>query len=203
VGIDEAIALGETPNTLHVRLPDAVLLGGHRLSCVERSGCKPSSITTGSTLASQRRPQASVAARVLGMPEQTRSNWVRLAEKGELQGPSERPVSAEQMELARLRAKLARVKMERDILKKCVSVLCKGIAVKYAWIAKTKAARPVTLTCDVLGMSTGGYFEHQRRRRTSQPSQPGGGRLSNEALLAHIRAIYAEVKGEYGWPRVC
>ena len=30
-----------------------------------------------------------------------------------------------------------------------------------------------------------------------------GGRHSNEALLAHIRAIHAEVKGEYGWPRVC
>jgi putative transposase len=70
--------------------------------------------------------------------------------------------------------------------------------VKYAWIAKNRAAWPVTLTCEVLGVSTSGYFEHQRRRRTSQPSRPGGGRLSNEALLAHIRAIYAEVKGEYG-----
>ena len=25
---------------------------------------------------------------------------------------------------------------------------------------------------------------------------------SDEALLAHIRAIHAEVKGEYGWPRM-
>ena len=40
---------------------------------------------------------------------------VRLAEKGERQGAGERPVSAEQMELARLRAELARVKMERDM----------------------------------------------------------------------------------------
>jgi len=42
---------------------------------------------------------------------------VRLAERGELQGAGDKPVSAEQMELARLRAELARVKMERDILK--------------------------------------------------------------------------------------
>ena len=62
--------------------------------------------------------EASVTARVLGVPKQTLSNWVRLAEKGQLQGAGERPVSAEQMELARLRAELARVKMERDILKK-------------------------------------------------------------------------------------
>ena len=61
--------------------------------------------------------EASVTARVLGIPKQTLSNWVRLAEKGELQGAGDRPVSAEQMELARLRAELARVKMERDILK--------------------------------------------------------------------------------------
>ena len=52
--------------------------------------------------------EASVTARVLGMPKQTLSNWVRLAEKGELQGAGDRPVSAEQMELARLRAELAR-----------------------------------------------------------------------------------------------
>jgi transposase-like protein len=61
---------------------------------------------------------ASVTARVLNMPKQTLSNWVRLAAKGGLQGAGERPVSAEQMELARLRAELARVRMERDILKK-------------------------------------------------------------------------------------
>ena len=73
---------------------------------------------------------------------------------------------------------------------------------QYDWIGKNKAAWPVTLTCEVLGVSTSGYFEHQRRSRVSRPSKPGGGQLNNEALCAHIRAIYAEVKGEYGWPRV-
>ncbi len=73
---------------------------------------------------------------------------------------------------------------------------------KYAWIGKNKAAWPITMTCEVLGVSTSGYFEHQRRRGRNHPSRPGGGRLSNEAVLAHIRAIHAEVKGEYGWPRV-
>ena len=69
--------------------------------------------------------EASVTARVLGVPKQTLSNWVRLADKGELQGAGERPVSAEQMELARLRAELARVKMERDILKKATAYFAK------------------------------------------------------------------------------
>jgi len=73
--------------------------------------------------------------------------------------------------------------------------------VKYAWIARNKTAWPVTLTCEVLEVSTSGYFEHQRRQAQGAPSKPGG-RISDEALLAHIRAIHAEVKGEYGWPRM-
>jgi putative transposase len=73
--------------------------------------------------------------------------------------------------------------------------------VKYAWIARHKAVWPVTLSCEVLEVSTSGYFEHQRRRTQAKPTKPNA-RTSNEALLAHIRAIHAEVKGEYGWPRM-
>ena len=59
-----------------------------------------------------------VTAKVLGIPKQTLENWVRQSAKGKLIGAGTKPVSPEQMELARLRAELARVKMERDILKK-------------------------------------------------------------------------------------
>jgi len=64
---------------------------------------------------------AAVTAKVLGIPKQTLENWVRLYSKGKLKGAGHKPVSAEQMELARLRAELARVKMERDILKKATA----------------------------------------------------------------------------------
>ena len=74
---------------------------------------------------------------------------------------------------------------------------------KYAWIASNKANWPITLACEVLGVSTSGYFEHGRRKKFPKPSKPGAHkRMSNEALLAHIRAIHAEVKGEYGWPKM-
>jgi len=65
-----------------------------------------------------------------------------------------------------------------------------------------KARWPVSLSCEVLGVSVSGYFEHQRRRREKRPTQAGSGRLSDEALLAYIRAVHAEVRGEYGWPRM-
>jgi transposase len=64
---------------------------------------------------------AAVTAKVLGMPKQTLENWLKLDGKGQLKGAGDKPVSAEQMELARLRAQLARVTMERDILKKATA----------------------------------------------------------------------------------
>ncbi len=74
---------------------------------------------------------------------------------------------------------------------------------KYAWIAKHKDMWPVTLACEVMGVSTSGYFEHWHRKDTRRPSRPGANkRVSDEALLVHIKAIHAEVKQEYGWPRM-
>jgi transposase-like protein len=70
----------------------------------------------------------SVTAKVLGIPKQTLENWVRLEAKGKLTGAGAKPVSAEQMELARLRAELARVKMERDILKKATAFFARESA---------------------------------------------------------------------------
>ena len=74
---------------------------------------------------------------------------------------------------------------------------------KYAWIARHKKCWPVSLACGVLGVSTSGFFENMRRQVADQPSKPGANkRISNEALLAHIRVIHVEVKQEYGWPKM-
>ena len=60
-------------------------------------------------------------SRSLGIVEQTLFNWVKASREGGLNGADSKPVSAEQMEISRLRAELARVKMERDILKKATA----------------------------------------------------------------------------------
>ncbi len=65
------------------------------------------------------------AAKVLGMPVQTLGRWVRLSKGGKLIGADDKPVSAEQMELARLRAENARLKMEVDILGKATAYFAK------------------------------------------------------------------------------
>ena len=67
------------------------------------------------------------AARSLGVVEQTLYNWVKAKREGRLKGSaSSKTVSVEQMEISRLRAELARVKMERDILGKATAYFAKG-----------------------------------------------------------------------------
>ena len=65
-------------------------------------------------------------ARTLGVVDQTLFNWVKAHRQGRLQGVDSKVVSAEQMEISRLRAELARVKMERDILGKATAYFAKG-----------------------------------------------------------------------------
>jgi transposase len=68
------------------------------------------------------------AARSLGVVEQTLFNWVKAKRQGKVQGADSKSkvVSAEQMEISRLRAELARVKMERDILGKATAYFAKA-----------------------------------------------------------------------------
>ncbi len=66
------------------------------------------------------------AARSLGVVEQTLGAWVGEHRAGTLKGASRKPqVTAEQMENSRLRAELARVTMERDILGKATAFFAK------------------------------------------------------------------------------
>jgi transposase len=63
-------------------------------------------------------------SKILGIAAQTLHNWVKTERQGHLPGQG-KPVDAQQMELARLRAQLARVTMERDILEKATAYFAK------------------------------------------------------------------------------
>ena len=65
--------------------------------------------------------RVATVARNLGLSEQTLHNWVKAANNGGLKSSATLSVSAEQMEISRLRTELSRVKMERDILKKAAA----------------------------------------------------------------------------------
>ena len=76
---------------------------------------------------------AAVVARTLGMPKASLTNWVRADAKGQLAHTSDSgkvvvaTATPEQVEIARLRAEVARLKMERDIAKKAAAYFAQDV----------------------------------------------------------------------------
>jgi putative transposase len=71
--------------------------------------------------------------------------------------------------------------------------------VKFAFIERNRRHWPVSVLCDVLEVSPSGYRQRTQRAASGTLHR---NRLSNDTLLVNIKAIHAEVKGEYGWPRM-
>ena len=69
---------------------------------------------------------------------------------------------------------------------------------KYAFIQRHKLVWPIRVQCRVLLVSVSGYHQHLARRRLIAQRR----HLSDEALVVHISAVYAENRGAYGWPRI-
>jgi len=69
---------------------------------------------------------------------------------------------------------------------------------KYAFIERHKLVWPIRVQCRVLLASVSGYHQHLARRA----DVAGRRHLSDEALVVHISAVYAENRGAYGWPRI-
>lgn len=66
----------------------------------------------------------SAVAKQLGISETTISNWRKAARSGRLAATA-KALTPEQMEVSRLRAELARLKMENEILKKAAAYFAK------------------------------------------------------------------------------
>jgi len=137
-----------------------------------------------------------VAAKELGLVEQTLRHWVQASAAGKLTAAGTKPVTPEQMELSRLRAQNARLKMHVDILKKSDGVLCEGCAVKYAWIDAQRRERPLPDRCEVLAVSSSG---DRAWRRGGTPDRT---RLTDPQAVALMKSIHAEVKAAHGSRRM-
>ena len=66
-------------------------------------------------------------ARELGLVEQTLRNWVKAAKAGKLHPPGAKAVTPEEMELSRVRAENARLRMGNEILKKATAYFAKDV----------------------------------------------------------------------------
>jgi len=69
---------------------------------------------------------------------------------------------------------------------------------KYAFIQRHRRVWPISVQCRVLQVSVAGYHEHFVRRASAAQRR----HLSDDALLVHIKALHAETRGSYGWPRI-
>jgi hypothetical protein len=80
--------------------------------------------------------------------------------------------------------------------KKDLCVFREGLDVKYIFVERNRRRWPISRLFEVLDMGPSGF--HRWRQRAAQ-NKPRRGRTSNDVLLAHVKAIHAEVKAEYGW----
>ena len=69
----------------------------------------------------------STVAKELGLSDQTVRNWVKAAAAGKLSSAGGTLVTPQPMELSRLRAEVARLKRENEILKKATAYFARDV----------------------------------------------------------------------------
>ena len=73
---------------------------------------------------------------------------------------------------------------------------------RYAFIERHRTVWPVAAQCRALNVSASGFHQYCARHPENAGSLQTGRRINDTALQVHIKAIFYEMKGAYGWPRV-
>lgn len=68
-----------------------------------------------------------VVVKELGLSDQTLRNWIKAEAAGKLIGAGSKAVTPEAMELSRLRAEVARLKRENEIIKKAAAYFARDV----------------------------------------------------------------------------
>jgi transposase len=145
------------------------------------------------------RPIAEIA-RELGIYDSTLGNWVKQdrIDRGEREGLT----SDERARLGELERDNARLRMERDLLKRTVAFWVNrdvDTVSRYRCVDAQKATGfPVAAACQAAGVTRSASYAW-----TAGAAQAAGERQREQArLVAEIRRIHARSKGTYGAPRV-
>ena len=136
------------------------------------------------------------ASQDLGVHTSQLRDWVKkLADDPQHAFPGQGQMKPEQLEIARLKREVTKLKAERDILKKAAAYFAKEIDVKFSFIAKHRGIWPADWLCGALGVSRGGFYAWLTRPR-SQRSR------SDEELGAKVRSSFLASDRTYGARRV-
>src|SRR6266852_5360181 len=136
-------------------------------------------------------------AKELGLRDSVLRRWVELRGAGrEPTAASRRPTTQATLpsadhagEIARLQRENERLRMERDI------DLCWSSEMRFRFIEDRRSDYPVTIMCDVLGVSPAGYYAWRAR-----PESPRA--AANRELVDDIKRVHRDTNGRYGSPRV-
>jgi transposase-like protein len=110
-------------------------------------------------LSKQRGVSYAQASRDLGVHPTQLRNWVKqLADDPQHAFPGHGQMKPEQLEIAQLKREVAKLRAERDILKKSRGLLREGIDVKFGFVAKHRGIWPADWLCEALGVSRGGFM---------------------------------------------
>ncbi|WP_202942177.1 IS3 family transposase [Alteromonas macleodii] len=110
------------------------------------------------------------AARSLGISANMLGRWLKEQEsEGAHAFRGNGKLTPEQEEIRQLRAENKRLKMEKEIPKKGDGLLCQRNQVKYGFITQHKKTWPISLMCQVLGVSRHNYYSAVRRNEQLEP----------------------------------
>lgn len=143
------------------------------------------------------RPGVTVSsvARDLDINVSVLRRWVEKHNGGQWQVESGKPLKTDVVaELERVRRELAKVKMERDILKK-PQLLREGPDVRYGFIVSNRTVWPTRAMCRVMEVSHSGFYEWLGRA-------PSGRKREKLRLTGRIRESFEASDRTYGSPRV-
>ncbi|MCR6673115.1 IS3 family transposase [Devosia ginsengisoli] len=136
------------------------------------------------------------AARDLDLHVNVLRKWVREQSADPQQAfPGHGQMKPEQLEIEKLRREVAKLKAERDILKKPRGLLRQGLDMRFSFVAKHRGIWPVSWICEALGVSRSGFHAWLNR-------SPSRRAQYDEVLVAGIRSSFAGSDRTYGARRV-
>lgn len=147
-------------------------------------------------LVTQRGVAVSQAARDLDVSESVLRRWMReLAEDPGQAFPGKVVMKPEHAEIDRLRKDVAKLKMKRDIPKRCRCPLGEGVDVKFGFVVKHRGIWPVGLMCEALGVSRSGFYAWRSLPRSERSR-------ADDAIGSLVRQSFLGSDRTYGARRV-
>ncbi|MBA3507119.1 MAG: IS3 family transposase [Betaproteobacteria bacterium] len=147
-------------------------------------------------LVKERGVTAAQAARDLDVHENVLRKWVREKAVDPQQAfPGKGVMKPEQAEIERLKKEVAKLRMERDILKKGRGLFRQGVDVKFGFVTKHRGAWPVLLMCEALGVSRSGFYAWLNRPRSQRS-------LDDEVMGGQVHHSFLGSDRTYGARRV-